>query len=116
MITYFGNEIVVSSDRLSYNLYESDWRCQPESTKKCIIIFGERLKKPQVLLIGKLYPLTLRSFNSVCSEQNAGVGLSIILNLDFDFRYCTQPTACSIFYKVFSKEIVFSGGSVVDCY
>ncbi|XP_037050097.1 odorant receptor 94a-like [Bradysia coprophila] len=54
MITYFGNEVMLSSNRLSYCLFESGWYHQPQSTKKCIIIFGEYLKQPQTLVIGKL--------------------------------------------------------------
>jgi len=65
MITYFGNEIMLTSDRLSYSLFESNWYEQPQSTKKCILIFGEYLKQPQQLVIGKLYPLTLETFTRV---------------------------------------------------
>nr|QGW45408.1 odorant receptor 35 [Bradysia odoriphaga] len=62
MITYFGNEIMLSSSRLSYKLFESNWADQPESTKKVIIIFGEYLKQPHEVFIGKLFPLTLETF------------------------------------------------------
>ncbi|XP_037050106.1 odorant receptor Or2-like [Bradysia coprophila] len=68
MITYFGNEIMLSSNRLSYCLYESDWYNQPQSTKKCIIIFGEYLQQPQTLVIGKLYPLTLETFTRILNS------------------------------------------------
>lgn len=67
MITYFGNEIMLSSDRLTYSLFESNWYDQPQTTKKCILVFGEYLKQPQVLVIGKLYPLTLETFTRVRS-------------------------------------------------
>ncbi|XP_037025648.1 odorant receptor 94b-like [Bradysia coprophila] len=74
MITYVGNEIMLSSNRLSYSLFESEWYNQPQFTKKCIIIFGEYLKQPQAIVIGKLYPLTLETFtriiNSACSMFN----------------------------------------------
>nr|QGW45417.1 odorant receptor 44 [Bradysia odoriphaga] len=68
MITYFGNEIMLSSNRLSYCLFESDWYNQPQSTKKCIIIFGEYLKQPQTLVVGKLYPLTLETFMRILNS------------------------------------------------
>ncbi|XP_037038439.1 odorant receptor 43a-like [Bradysia coprophila] len=68
MITYFGNEIMLSSNRLSYRLFESDWYNQPQSTKKCIIIFGEYLKQPQTVVIGKLYPLTLETFTRILNS------------------------------------------------
>ena len=70
MITYLGNEIMLSSDRLSYCLFESDWVDQPQSTKKIIIIFGEFLKQPHQLVIGKLYPLTLETFTRVGWKMN----------------------------------------------
>ncbi|XP_037045319.1 odorant receptor 94a-like isoform X3 [Bradysia coprophila] len=66
--TDFGNEIMLSSDCLSYCLFESDWYNQPQSTKKNIIIFGEYLKQPQVFVIGKLYPLTLETFTRILNS------------------------------------------------
>lgn len=65
MITYFGNEIKLSSDRLSYSLFQSNWTAQPPSTQKYIIIFAEYLKQPHELLVYKLYPLTLETFTKV---------------------------------------------------
>lgn len=65
MITYFGNEIKVSSDRLSYCLYESKWIDRSQSCKKCVIIFSERLKIAHELVVLKIYPLTLESFTRV---------------------------------------------------
>ncbi|XP_037039814.1 odorant receptor 4-like [Bradysia coprophila] len=68
MITYFGNEIMLSSNRLSYSLFESEWYDQPQSTKTNILIFGEYLKQSQVLVIGKLYPLTLETFTRILNS------------------------------------------------
>ncbi|XP_037024575.1 odorant receptor 94b-like [Bradysia coprophila] len=65
MITYFGNEIKLTSNHLSYCLYESDWYNQSQTTKIYIIIFAEYLKQPQEVLIGKLYPLTLETFTRI---------------------------------------------------
>ncbi len=66
MVMYLGNEIQLSSDELSYCLYESNWIEQTQSCKKCITILMERLKRPQELIVGKLYPLNLLTFTSVC--------------------------------------------------
>lgn len=66
MITFFGNEIMVSSDRLSYCLFESDFVDRSVQLKKRIIIFAEYLKQPHQLMIAKLYPLTLETFTRVC--------------------------------------------------
>nr|QGW45416.1 odorant receptor 43 [Bradysia odoriphaga] len=68
MITYFGNEIMLASNRVSYSLFESDWIEQPQSTKKNIIIFGEYLRQPRVLVVGKLYPLTLETFTRILNS------------------------------------------------
>lgn len=65
MVMYFGNEITLSSDRISYCLFESDWVDQLQSTKKYIIIFGEFMQKPHKLVMIKLYSLTLEIFMRV---------------------------------------------------
>lgn len=65
MITYFGNEIMLSSDRLAYSLFESDWIDQPLSIKRSVLIFGETLKRSHRLLVGRVYPLTLGTFTGV---------------------------------------------------
>ncbi|XP_037040295.1 putative odorant receptor 71a [Bradysia coprophila] len=69
MITYFGNEIMLSSSRLTYSLFESEWVDQPHSTQKCLIVFGEYLKRSQEMLIGKLYPLTLETFTRILKSS-----------------------------------------------
>ncbi|XP_037039753.1 putative odorant receptor 71a [Bradysia coprophila] len=69
MITYLGNEILLSSGRLTYSLFESEWVGQLHSTIKCIIIFGEYLKLPHEMLIGKLYPLTLETFTRILKSS-----------------------------------------------
>lgn len=65
MITYLGNEILLSSDNINYNFFQSDWIEQPQSTKKSMIVFVEYLKNPHKLVIGKMYPLTLETFTRV---------------------------------------------------
>ncbi len=65
MIMHFGNEIKLASGRLSYNLYESNWMDRSESLKKKVIIFGEFLMKPHELMLLKIYPLTLETFQRV---------------------------------------------------
>lgn len=65
MVTYFGNEIKFSSSLLSYCLFESDWMDQSKSCKKCVFIVMEVLKRPQMLIVGKLYALDLVIFTNV---------------------------------------------------
>ncbi|XP_037039740.1 putative odorant receptor 71a [Bradysia coprophila] len=69
MITYLGNEIMLSSSGLSYSLFESEWVEQAHSTQKCLIVFGEYLKRSQEMLIGKLYPLTLETFTRILKSS-----------------------------------------------
>lgn len=65
MIMYFGNEIEVSSGRLIYCLFESNWIEQSKAFKKHVIILTEVLKQPQQLVVIKLYPLNLATFTTV---------------------------------------------------
>lgn len=64
-LMYLGNEIMLSSDGLSYCLFESTWTEQTQSCKMCIIIMVERLKQPQQLVVGILFSLDLESFSIV---------------------------------------------------
>lgn len=65
MIAYFGNEIEQASSRLTYALFESNWTGQSESFKSCLVILAEVLKRPQRIIVFKLYPLNLTTFTSV---------------------------------------------------
>lgn len=67
LVMYLGNEIYLESYGLPYCLFESNWMDQSESCKKIIIIMSEVLKKPQELVIFKLYPMNLERFTSVSS-------------------------------------------------
>lgn len=65
MVTYFGNEIMYWSGRLSCCLYECNWMNQSKSCKMCVVILMEVLKQPEQLVIGKLYALDLDIFTKV---------------------------------------------------
>lgn len=78
MVMYFGNEIELSSDRLSYCLFESDWFEQSRVCKKCIIMLAELLKRPHALVVGRLYPLNLDIFTSVSSEDSIFHGFYLL--------------------------------------
>ncbi len=65
IVMLLGNKIMESSDRLSYCLFESDWISQSPKCKKCIVIMAEALKKPQEIIVCKLYPLNLQTFTAV---------------------------------------------------
>lgn len=65
MVTYLGNEIMMSRDRLSYCFFESNWCEQTLSCLKLIIIMTELLKKPKKLVVGMLFTLNLDTFTFV---------------------------------------------------
>lgn len=62
---YLGNEIKLHSDGLSYCLFESNWIDDSKYCGKIIIIFTALLKKPQEIVIAKLYPLNLQTYTRV---------------------------------------------------
>lgn len=65
MTMYFGNEIKLSSNRLSYCLFECNWIDQSHSCKKCFIILTEFIRRPHEMIIGGLYPLNLQTYTRV---------------------------------------------------
>ncbi|XP_037032908.1 odorant receptor 94b-like [Bradysia coprophila] len=65
MLTYFGNEIKMSSDRFTYCLFKSNWIEMPQSTKKSVLIFGEILIRPYEILVFKIFPLSLETFTRI---------------------------------------------------
>ncbi len=65
IVLYLGNEITISSSELMYCVFESDWIWQSEAMVMDFIILTEVLKKPQQLIILKVYPMNLDTFTSV---------------------------------------------------
>lgn len=65
VVMYLGNEIELSSNRLSRRLFESKWMEQTEKCKKYLMIVTEVVKQPRELIVGKLYPLNLQTFSYV---------------------------------------------------
>lgn len=65
IVMYLGNEIEIKSTLLSYSLFESNWIEQSKSCKKCMILLMEVLKRSKILVVGKLFPLNLKTFTSV---------------------------------------------------
>lgn len=88
MVTYLGNEIYLTSNRLSYSLFESNWIDQPQITKKYVIIFAEIVKASQVLVIAKVYPLTLETFTKVCFKRKFSLEtiVYIVCSVTVDFK------------------------------
>lgn len=64
-LMYLGNEIKISSGKLPYYLYESNWIEQSGRCKRIVIVLAEVLKRHQVIMVAKLYALSLETFNAV---------------------------------------------------
>lgn len=69
-VMYLGNQIELSSDGLSYCWFQSLWTEQTQSCKKNILIMTEALRRPKQVVVGKLYPLNLKTFTSVSLMKN----------------------------------------------
>jgi hypothetical protein len=52
--------------KLSYSIYEADWLSAKLSTRKKMILTMTRMTKPIYVTIGKITPLTLNTFLTVC--------------------------------------------------
>ncbi|KAJ8923005.1 hypothetical protein NQ315_001553 [Exocentrus adspersus] len=62
MYCWFGHNIIASSDKINEAVYMSNWYEADSGTKKSILIFMEKCKRPVVLTAGKLFPLSLDTF------------------------------------------------------
>lgn len=65
LLMYYGNEITLASEQLMGSVYHSNWMDLSIKYRKIALIFMERLKRPQEMLIGKLFPLNIKSLTSV---------------------------------------------------
>lgn len=64
---YFGNLITLKSEDLNWSLYQSNWPQQSLKFRRIAMILFERLRNPTIILVGKLFPLSLDTFSSVIS-------------------------------------------------
>lgn len=66
-ILYYGNEIILNSEKLATYLFESKWFEQSPAMQKIIKFLMEILKQPIRLLVGfvVVFPLNLKTFTSV---------------------------------------------------
>lgn len=62
---YFGTLIMFKSDRLSTDIYSSNWMRMDIGHRKIILIFQERLKRIANILVGRVFVLSLVTFTSV---------------------------------------------------
>lgn len=95
-LMYLGNEIKLSSSKLAYCLFESNWLEQTTSCKSTILVLAEVLKRHQQIMVAKLYSLSLETFNSVNSVRHLPFDANKF-SFFFSNRLCKEPTACSTF-------------------
>lgn len=77
LMCMFGQELMSEFDRLSFQLYSSNWpaiiaatkRNEPKSCHKMLIIFMESLKEDKQIMIGKVFALNLKTFTSVSQNR-----------------------------------------------
>lgn len=62
---FFGTELTSTNDETSTAIYSSNWPDQSAKFKKTMIIFVEYLKRPRIMMSGKIFTLTLFSFLTV---------------------------------------------------
>lgn len=65
LLIYYANETALSSDQLSYQLYESNWTGMPIEYQKIMIVLFEKWKKPTELVVGKVFPMRINILTSV---------------------------------------------------
>nr|QGW45434.1 odorant receptor 61 [Bradysia odoriphaga] len=68
-VLYLANEMMLSVDRLSYSLFESNWIVQTQSCKRNIIIMMEYLKQPRSFVVGKLFPMNIETFIAIVKRS-----------------------------------------------
>lgn len=93
VVFYLCNEITVASEELLYCVFESNWFGQSKMVALNLAILTEVLKRPQQLVVSKLFPMNLMTFTSV---------ISIGLKLNEKFY------GCFLFYRLRNSRTVCS--------
>lgn len=98
LVMYLGNEISVASARLAYCLFESAWIGQSKSCLKCLLLLDEIVRRPQQLVILKIYPINLETFTQVSTDWKANdlFYFWFIFNFSIITRYSVELTVCLI--------------------
>lgn len=107
LMCMFGQELMTENDGLLFQLYSSSWpaiiaasqRDEPKSCHQMLIIFMETLKEDKQIMIGKVFPLNLRTFSSVSQiiSRSKCFCHSVIFQLNFmvlDIKYIL-PSICN---------------------
>ncbi|CAO1329041.1 unnamed protein product [Diamesa serratosioi] len=65
---YFGNEILISSQHLSMDLFHSDWINKSYKFKIAMKLFMENSKKPIKITAFGIFEVNLATFTSICNS------------------------------------------------
>ncbi|XP_028899745.1 odorant receptor 94a-like [Zeugodacus cucurbitae] len=79
---YYGNELTLESEKLSINLYSSDWTGMSAYNRRFIFHYMESLKKPLVLHAGSFFEIGIPIFAK--AMNNAYSLLALLLNVNDD--------------------------------
>lgn len=65
---YFGNEILISSQHLSMDLFHSDWTSKSHKFKIAMKLFMENAKRPIKITAFGIFEVNLATFTSICNS------------------------------------------------
>ncbi|KAJ3663621.1 hypothetical protein Zmor_007865 [Zophobas morio] len=65
MYCWFGNEVKVKSNLVSYAAFESDWTSLPNDVKRSLMIFTQKLIEPLRISVFNLFDLSLETFKRI---------------------------------------------------
>ncbi|XP_037941070.1 odorant receptor 59a-like [Teleopsis dalmanni] len=76
---YYGSKVEHGFEQLRHAAFQSEWIQQNRNYKTCMIIFTERVLKKRTLIAGRLLPIHLDTFFSIC--KGAYSMLAMIIKL-----------------------------------
>lgn len=68
MPCYFGNEMILASDKLSMSLFHSNWAFESKEFKTAMIIFMENAKQPMRITALGIFELSLENFQRILNS------------------------------------------------
>ncbi|XP_015840820.1 odorant receptor 4 isoform X2 [Tribolium castaneum] len=65
---WFGNEVIIKSERLFYAMFESKWYDSAATHRKNLMIFAHQVQKPISLLVWNIFPVDLKTFGGLLQK------------------------------------------------
>lgn len=66
---YYSNKFQSTTDDIVTSIYSCDWYNHTTEFKKTLIIFMQMTQRGKVIVAGKVIPVTMATFTSVCTFQ-----------------------------------------------